>query len=177
MSTSRRQRLLLIVAALAVGFLLVDKIVVTPLTDLWKERSAKIRVLRGSVDKGEALLRRESFLVRRWDDMQEGSLTRNQSQAEDDVLSQVDRWSRSAGVNINSYTPQWRSDAEDHSKVEVRLEGMASMGSLVKFMHQMDGKELPLRMDMLTLTARDKVGSQLGFEMRLSGLTLTGGEE
>jgi len=164
----------LILAASVVGLLLADRIVITPLSNLWKERAAKIGLRRAEVRKGEALMQRESFLVRRWKEMNASSLPLDPSQAEDTVLSQLDAWSRSSGLAIASYTPQWRSDATDHSRIDVRVDGVTSMGGLVDFLHRVDRKELPLRIDLLALTARDKTGSQLGFEMRLSGLLLTG---
>jgi len=169
--------MLFIVAGVAVGLLLADKIVLNPLADLWKERSARIEMLEASVYKGEGLLKRESFLVRRWNSMNEGSLTNNQSEAENGVLSRVDEWSQDSGVKITSYTPQWRTGEEGAGSVDVRLAGTTSLGSLVEFVHLMDQKELPLRIDMLTLTSQDRRGSELGFELRFSGLMLNGGDQ
>ncbi len=172
MTTEERKKLLVIGAFASVVILLGDKAVITPLTNVWNSRSQKIDYLEKDVFRGRALIEREDFLRRRWADMERESLPENQPAAESMVFTQLDEWARFSGFNVSSITPQWRDDEEDNLRYLVRIEANGSMRSITDFLFAIDQKLLPLRVESLELVSRDKRGSQIGVDLRLSGLIL-----
>ena len=58
MKIDNRQRLLAVLAIVIVAIFVADKLIFTPLTESWRERSAAIAELRKSIQKGNGLIQR-----------------------------------------------------------------------------------------------------------------------
>ena len=69
--------MLIIVAGVAIGLLVADSLVLTPLIKSWKSRLVQIADLRKKVDDGEKLIKREDALKSRWELMQKNALPNN----------------------------------------------------------------------------------------------------
>ena len=70
MPIKNRQQLLLVLAGLAVGLLVADAFIFTPLTKAWRDRAARITALRSRLEAGGKLLERAEVLNARWAQMQ-----------------------------------------------------------------------------------------------------------
>jgi hypothetical protein len=172
-----RQQLLLIVAGAIIGLYLADRLVVTPLTKVWKERSDRITQLRKQVGDAEQILKREASIRERWKQMQKGVLPVNNSVAEEQVLKAFDSWSQSSRVSILGITPQWRKDSEDYRTLECRVDASGDLGTLSRFLYEIERDPLGIRMQSIELTARDTQGRQLSLGLQLSGVVFTFPEE
>ncbi len=172
METEQRKKLLIIGAIAAVVILLGDKMLISPLTNLWQKRAKEIEFLEKDVMKGRALLEREDFLKRRWDDMIRESLPENQPAAESVVFTQLDEWARFSQFDVSSITPQWRDDEEDNLRYLVRIEGNGNMRSITDFLFAIDQKLLPIKVESVEMVSKDKRGTQVGVDLRISGLIL-----
>ena len=62
MNLNKRQQLLAILAIVAVGFFVADKLVITPLTNSWKARTVRLAKLKNDVREGTETLKRETAL-------------------------------------------------------------------------------------------------------------------
>lgn len=172
MQIRNRQQLLIIVAGTAFALLLGDSLVFTPLTKLWKARSERIAELRKKVGEGEKLLQRDPGLRSRWANMQTNALPRNASLAEQQVLTAFDKWSQEARISVNSITPQWKRDNDDRTTLECRVDASGSVGTLARFLYNIEKDPMALKIESLEVTARDKEGQQLSLGLQVSGLVL-----
>lgn len=172
MQIKNRQQLLIIVAGVAFGLLLGDSLVLSPLVKLWKSRSTHIVDLSKKVKNGEELLRRETILQSRWSHMQANTLTNSPSMAEQQVLAAFDKWSQDARISVNSITPQWKRDNDDYQTLECRVDASGSVGTLGRFLFNIEKDPLALKIESVEITARDKDGQQLSMGLQISGLVL-----
>ncbi len=177
MNINNRQQLLVIVAVAAVVLLLGDRLVVTPLTRSWKERSQKIASLKKSIAQGELLLDREKRIRESWDNMRTNTLPVNLSAAENEVLKGFNRWSEESKISISAIKPQWRRTADDYMVLECRADTFGSMENLSRFVYEIEKDPMALRVESLEITTRDNNGQQLGMAIQLSGLLLTPEEQ
>ena len=179
MQIKNRQQLLIIVAGVVFGLLIGDKLVITPLINSWKTRSVKIADLRKQVDDGEKLLKRADALTSRWSQMQTHALPNDNSLAEQQVLGAFDKWSQDARISVNSITPQWKSERDDEYRTLVcRVDASGSVGTLAKFLFNVERDPMALKIESVEITSRDKDGQNLSLGMQISGLVLNhGGEE
>lgn len=178
MQIKNRQQLLIIVAGVAFGLLIADALVFTPLTKAWKARSVRIAELRKQVDDGEKLLKRADALTSRWAQMQGNVLPNNNSKAEQQVLSKFDDWSRDAHISVNSITPQWKSDRDDkYRTLECRVDAAGTVGTLAKFIFNVERDPMALKIESVEITSRDKEGQNLSLGMQISGLVLNSVED
>lgn len=172
MSNEPRQRLLLVVAALVVGVLLTDRMLLTPLTRVWKERADRIAELRQSVSQGSLLLDREEAIESRWDSMRTNSLPSDPSAAESIILRSFERWSQESRISLSSVKPVWIPVDEKYMTLECRADGFGSIDGITRFLYELEKDPLAFKVQSMSITAKDKEGSQLALAVQLSGLVL-----
>lgn len=171
--TANRQRLLIILAGASVALLLLDSLVVSPLTKAWQSRSAEIARLRKSVAEGRGLIERADRTRGLWAEMQQQALPADPAKAEQDVITAFDRWGRSAGVELGSIKPQWKRGASPrYSQLECRVDATGTLTALTRFLYEVEESALPLRVDAVELSARDDAGHKLALGLLVSGLRL-----
>jgi hypothetical protein len=175
-NVNNRQQLLAVLAIGAIVLLLGDRLVLTPLTRSWKERTQKIASLRKSLAQGDLLLERDSRIRETWETMRTNTLPVNLSAAENEVLKGFNRWAEESRISISSIKPQWRRNTDDYMLLECRADTFGTMENLSRFLYEIEKDPLALRVESLEITARDNNGQQLAMAVQLSGLLLTPGE-
>jgi hypothetical protein len=169
-----RQRLLAIVAGAGVALLILDRVVLTPLTNMWQAHAAEIVKLQKSVTDGRSLMARGPQLERSWSEMQAAALPKDPSQAEQDVIAAFDRWSRANNVELGSIRPQWKRGATDrYSLLECRIDASGSLATLSRFLYELERSPLALRVDSVEVMSRDDYGNRLTLGLVVSGLRLS----
>lgn len=174
LNPSNRQRLLIILAGTAVGLLVLDSLVLTPLTKAWQTRSAEISRLQKNVSEGRSLIARADRTRALWAEMQSQALPKDPAKAEQDLITAFDRWGRSNSIELGSIKPQWKRGATSrYSQLECRVDATGSISALCRFLYEVEKSPLALRVDSVELTARDESGSKLTLGLLVSGLRLT----
>jgi hypothetical protein len=171
-----REKLLMTLAAVVFGLMILDKALVAPLTASWKERAKKINYLNLDVTKGRQLVARERAIRERWREMRANALPASRSESESAVLNRVDEWSRAARLKPSQILPRWTAE-DDHARLNCRLEATGDMEAVMRFLYDLDGEQLALRVESFDLSTLDKQGRNLQLDLTLSGLELPRKEE
>ena len=173
MKIKNRQQLLIIgviaVAALFAG----DKVILTPLGNLWTARSKQIAELKKKVESGAQLIQREQSLHNHWNQMRTNTLPVNPSRAEQQLLRAFDRWSQDSKISITSLSPQWKHDSDDYMTLQCRVEAAGNMGAVSRFLYDVEKDPMALRLEIVEISSRDAEGQQLALGLQVSGLVLT----
>ena len=103
-----RKRWLLILTGVALGLLVLDSLLFSPLTRAWQARSAEIARLGKLVAEGESTVARGERTRGLWEEMQGQAMPKDPAKAEQDLLTAFDRWGRAGGVEVASIKPQWK---------------------------------------------------------------------
>jgi hypothetical protein len=172
LNPQNRQQLLGIIALAAVAIWAGDRLVLTPLVQSWRDRSAGIVELRKSVRDGRQLLERERTIRDRWEGMRTNTLPREASEAQGRVIKAFDQWSQASRVSVTSVDPHWKHNADEYSTLECRVDGFGSLATITRFLYEIEKDPLALKVDSLSLTASESNGSQLKFGLMVSGLLL-----
>ncbi len=168
-----RQRLLVIVAGAGLLLLILDRIVFTPLGDLWQAHATEIVHLGNAVATGRSEIARASQTQRVWTEMQSGALPKDPAQAEQDLISAFDTWGHLSNIELGSIKPQWKAGATDrYSLLECRVDATGSIATLSRFLYELEKSPLALRVDSVELSSRDDNGQKLGLALIVSGLRL-----
>jgi Tfp pilus assembly protein PilO len=173
MNFKNRQHLLGLLAGAAVVLLAGDRLVLTPLTNSWKARSARVAELKKQYSQGQTILERESSVRSRWKTMQTNSFSGETSVAENQLLKAFDRWSQASRVSISSIKPQWKQHEEDHALLECRVDASGGLSDLARFIYEIEKDPLALKLENVELTTRDENGQQLTLGLHVSGFLLT----
>lgn len=166
-----REKLLMTVVGIVLGLFVFDKAILGPLTNGWKERDKEIGFLVEDVTKGRQLVERESMLRLRWAQMQQRALPASRSEAESSIFKKLDDWSSSARLKSNRIIPNWR-DEQEYSTLSFRIEATGDMEAVMRFIYDLEGEKLALRIESFDLASNDKRGRDLSLDMTLSGLEL-----
>ncbi len=177
MKIKNRQQWLMFAAVAVVAFFAADKLILTPLGNLWTERSKDIADLRKKVENGARLEQREQNLRSRWEQMRTNTLPNNASLAEQQVLRAFDRWSQDSRISITSISPQWKHDADEYMTLQCRVEAAGTLNTLSRFLYDVEKDPMALKLEIVELSARDTEGQQLGLGLQVSGLVLTSQEK
>lgn len=173
MGFRKRERLLILGAAICVALLLGDRLVVSPLANLWKERADRIAILQKDLARTELLLEREEDIRDRWNEMRSRSLPASQAEAERVTLDAIASWSRSSGLQVSSIRPQWRAEEKGgERRVDFRLSADGGLGQIARFLYELERDNTPARVEDLDITSRDDNGRMLGVDIRFSAICL-----
>jgi hypothetical protein len=171
LNIKNRQQLLIVLAIGVVALFAADKIIFSPLTNLWKSRSKQIAELKIQVNRGTSLMHRDRALRERWDSMRTNALPADRSAAEQQVLHGFDKWAQDSRVTITAVNPQWR-DSDDYSTLQCRVEGTGSLEGMRRFVYELEKDPMALRLESIELSSRDAEGQQLSIGLQVSGLVL-----
>ena len=172
MKIKNRQEFLVMLTVAAFALLVGVNFILEPLGGWWSARQTQIKELRTKVDDGNHLLKRESGIRSRWKEMSANALPANTSLAEQKLLTAVDSWSRSSGAEVTSLMPQWKNESTNYLTLTCRVETSGDLGTLSKFLYDLERGSMALRLDSLELTARDKEGQQMTLSTEINGLAL-----
>ena len=173
MKLKSRQEWLILGAIALIALWTLDKIVFTPLANLWKNRSKAVVELRGKVDNGGQLIRREQQLRRSWDEMRTNTLPNNSSRSEQRVLAAFNRWAQESRATITSINPQWKHDSDDYMTLQCRVEAEGTMNAVSRFLYDIERDPMALRLEIVEVSSRDAEGQRLALGLQVSGLVLT----
>jgi hypothetical protein len=166
-----RQRLLVILAGVAILLLILDSVLFEPLIKTWQTHAAEIVQLQKSVSAGRTTIARGPQMERVWSEMQTNALPKEPAQAEQDVISAFDRWGRANSIELGSIRPQWKRGATDrYSLLECRVDATGSLSALSRFLYELERSPLALRVDSVEVVSRDDSGQRLTLGLVVSGL-------
>jgi Tfp pilus assembly protein PilO len=156
-----------------VALWLLNLLVITPLTDSWHSRSARIAGLKKDIEQGNRLIQRESAIHQRWASMRTNALPGNPTVAESQLFKAFDQWAQDSGVTLASQKSQQKETDEGYSTLEWRADLTGNIQSLLKFLYDAEKSPMALKVQSVELTSRDDNGQQLALGLQVSGLILS----
>ena len=172
MKIENRQQFLVVLTIAVAALFVGERLLYEPLANWWSARSQKITELRKQVSDGRMLLQRERSLRSRWDQMRTNTLSADTSLAEQQVLKAFDNWSQDSGAGLNGLTPQWNDDATNYVTVDWRVEASGDLGSLTRFLYDIEQGPMALKLESVDVSARDDTGQQFTLALQINGLAL-----
>lgn len=170
MNLQGRQQWLAIVAIICVGFLVGDRLVLSPLLRNWKARSSRLADLRQRVQQGDLLLERENAIRSRWETMRTNLLSADPSEAERQILKAFERWSQESRIGISGIKPQWKETDENETRLECRVDAFGSLSAVTRFLYELEADQLAVKIDAVELTSRNDNGDDIALTLQVSAL-------
>ncbi len=172
MKIQNREQFLMVAVLALIALWAGNLLVFGPMAKWWHTRQDKIKELRQDVSQGKSLIRREAYIRGEWATMRTNSLPNDSSLAEQQVVGSLNNWVANSGVNVSSVTPQWQMDQDDYSTLDCRVEASGDLGTLNRFLYEIESSPMALQLASVELTANDERGQQLTLGVEISGLAL-----
>jgi len=102
-----------------------------------------------------------------------GALPADNSLAEQQLLKSFDTWRNDTGAELASIMPQWKNDSTNYMTIACRVELGGNLGTLSRYLYELEKSPLALRVDTVELSAHDNNGQQLTLGLEVNGLALS----
>ncbi len=154
-----------------------DKLLLNPLSAVWKQRATRVAELRSQAARGSNMVKREQALRGTWERMRTNTLPNNPSLAEQQVLKAFDRWAQESRVSVTSISPQWKHESDDFITLQCRVEASGNLQTVSRFLYDIEKGPMALKLESVEISSRDIDGQQLALGLQVSGLVLTPQEQ
>jgi len=171
MVLSKRERIILIVTAFAVGALLLDKVILGPVTKGLDELKVQRDVLVAEVGDAQRLFERRRVLEPRYKEMLADGF-RNDTEAESRVLRSLRDWSQNADLTLSSVKPERVASDQGLREMTFAVAGTGSLRSVAQFLWQIETAALPIKVKSVQIGSASEAGDSMSLQLRLSALYL-----
>jgi len=165
-----RQQVLLFAAIAVVGLLLLDRVLLRPVTAGWKARSLQIVELQKRITDGKATVGRANNIRDRWEQMKTNTLATDN--AERRLFEAFDRWSRASRISVSQIQPNWKRGDDDYMTLECHANASGSITAMAQFLFNIEKDPMALRIEAVEVQSRDESGQTLAVNLQVSGLVL-----
>jgi hypothetical protein len=152
MARSKRENLLILGVAAAVGVFALDRYVLTPFATAREAIDADRAVAADQLADNSRLFQRERKLRKDWADMQAAGVNEQPSEAERRMLYAVRQWAQDAGVRNLSLRPERTNKEFGFVKVTVHATGSAQTAAVAKMLWSVESAAMPVRVDNVQMT-------------------------
>jgi hypothetical protein len=172
MSLSKRERYIAI-ALLVVGALFALNYFVRSLyLDPRAQVENDLRDITSKTSDADFLMSRQPKLKKIWQEMQDGGLKVDSSQAESQTLAALLEWAQGAGVNLAALKPE-RSQTEGQFEViSFSVSGTGSVQQISKLLWALETATIPVRVNDMQMTPRREGTDDLSVRLSVSALCL-----
>lgn len=176
MVLSKRERVILIVTAVVIGALVVDKLLFGPVMGRLDEMKVQRDVLLAEVVEAQSLFQRQQDLTPRYKAMLADGF-RNDTEAESRILRALRQWSETTGVTLSSVKPERVASDKGLKEMTFVVAGNGTLRSVAQLLWQIETAALPLKVKNMQLGLASEGTDSMSLQLRLSALYLGAGPE
>jgi hypothetical protein len=173
MARSKRENLLIIGVAAAVGIFALDHFVISPYATareaIAKERETALK----KIVENNRLFHEERDMRRLWSDMSKNGVTDAPPETERKMLHALRQWAQDAGVTNLSLRPERTNREYGFVKVVVHANGSAPQAAAAKLLWSIESATLPIRVDEIQLTPAKEGTDDLQVQLTASVLCVS----
>lgn len=172
MALTNRERLIMILAGLAIAILIADRYALSPIF----EKRSQIRLLKqnlqAEVEQAQAVLQRRKLIKQRWEQMQQSGLSSDIQKIEGLLFRQLEESSYNSRFLLTSIQPERLLKEGQLGQIEFMVSGTGSMDAVTRFLWNIEMAEIPVKIDSLQLGANNENAAQMSLQMKLSSIYL-----
>lgn len=168
---TKRERIIALLAFAAVGFLVLNKFLVGPVTGKLQELETQKSQLRIELDEAQNLFRKRRVLEKRWRTALSEGL-RNEVEAEIKVGRAINLWSNEARLTLTSVKPERATTEKGLKEMTFVVVGTGSLEAVTQFLWKIETAVLPIKVKDMQLGSSNESGQSMSVQLRLSALCL-----
>lgn len=174
MNMTRRERIIMIVAAVVIGLFLGDRWVFSPLWERYEADVQQAATLEQEVLKAGRLLRKRKGIRAEWEARRANGLADEVSVAEGSLLNRLEQWASDARLSVTSMKPERESAKKDAKvqRVRCRLLVTGRMESVARFCHRLETSSFPVRVETMQFTCNDPKRDALSVQFVVSTVSI-----
>jgi len=171
MVLSKRERIVLIVAVVAVGALVVNFFVIEPAGNRLEQIENERLQLEAQFNEAQSLFERQRLLEPRWKAMLSDGL-RSDAEAETKIARALDEWAADARLTLSSVKPERVAGDKGLKEMTFVVAGKGPLDAVAWFLYQVETAALPIKIKNMTLGSSSESDDSMSLQLRLSALYL-----
>jgi hypothetical protein len=175
---TKRERIIFVLAGAALAVLLLVSYVLVPLWDARNEAKARKAKLADEVSAANLLLQTSRQMEAKWQEMVAKGMKDQREEADFQVLSAVDGWSKAAAMKLSAIIRQDRSTSDSALPERYfHAGGDGNMKAVAYFIWQLETAKFPLRIQSLQIGSSKPGVDSLTLQIDFSTLYAPGGSQ
>lgn len=176
MVLSKRERMILIAAIVAIAMLVGDKFVVGPISARREEIKAQKLELQAELQNAQLLFTRQKLMERKWKMLLSDGLL-NDAEAESKIARALDEWSKEAMLTLSSIKPERVASDKGLKEMTFVVAGMGTLEAVSRFLWQIETAPMPIKVMDMQVGSTNETGKNMSLQLRLSALSLGSGRK
>jgi hypothetical protein len=168
MVLSKRERYVLIATLIAVGALALDQFAISPLLARRSQTEADRARLTAELKRSQSLIALRGVLGPRWQEMTRSGLKSDPAEAETQILRAMRDWAEASGVALSLLKPDRLTEKSRLPEIAFQAAGTGNLDSLRKFLLQIQGASIPIKVTETQVSARKEGMDDLSFQLHIS---------
>ena len=168
MVVSKRERYIVIATSIVVGLFALDWFIIEPLLSRKSDLDAAIATARQKTNRAEQLFVASRRASREWDQMVDGGLKKNASEAESQVLHSVRDWAQDAGMSLSAVKPERTEKDKEFIRTNFRATGVGGMSQISRFLWNLQSSDIPIRITDLQIASRKDGADELTLQIGMA---------
>lgn len=170
MILTKRERLIVIVTALAVGAFVADRYLLTPLLNYREDLQAQHARAMQEMNTADRLLRQQRENRERWNQVTAAGLQQDPGVAESQALHRLRIWAQESRLPLTSLKPNRPTTPAEFQRITIDVVGAGSMNAISQFLWRIENADIPMRIVECNIIARPEGTDNLQMTLRLSTL-------
>ncbi|MCC6239293.1 MAG: type 4a pilus biogenesis protein PilO [Phycisphaerales bacterium] len=171
-SLNSREKRIGLIAAIALGLLALDRVLLSPLLTRWSEAGATLKAARSELDAARQTLTNDQHAQGVWDQMKGDTLKNNASDSESQLLNATRNWADVSRLSLQSLKPERSEKERGFQKITVRAAAVGTMQQVARFLSQVQSASIPVRISDVQITSRKENTDDLSVVIGLSTILL-----
>ena len=171
MVLSKRERMILIVAIVAVVLLIADKFIVGPISARREEIKTRKLELQAELENAQVLFSRQKLMERKWKTLLSDGL-KNDAEAESKIARALDSWSKNAMLTLSSVKPERVASDKGLKEMTFVVAGTGTLEAVSRFLWQIETASMPVKVMDMQVGSSNETGQSMSLQLRLSALCL-----
>jgi Tfp pilus assembly protein PilO len=151
--------------------LVVDKVILGPITGGLDELKVQRDVLVAEVGEAQSLFERRRLLEPRYKKMLSDGF-RHDTEAESRVLRSLREWSQTAALTLSSVKPERVASDQGLKEMTFAVAGTGTLRSVAQFLWQIETAALPIKVKNMQIGSASEAGDSMSLQLKLSALYL-----
>lgn len=172
MVLKKREKYLVITAAVGLAILVLNSLVISPYFDSYAATSEQDAKDLKAIADGKSMIDRQKKLAHDWEQLMQ-SLPVSASVAESQTLHAITDWCQWAGVNLISSRPERRTQEGPFQVIGLEVTATGNMAAVSRYIWALEKSPIPLRINQLKLNSRKEGIDDLLMTISLSTMCLS----
>lgn len=168
MTLNKRERFIAILTGLVLGGALVYLIVLAPMLSRLDEANRQIDDANAQLLKANDVFKNDLTARKRWKELSGIGLKADASASEGQLLDRVRDAAQNAGLSVQSLKPAPAEKVTGFSRITLRVNATGSMARIGRFLHDLRGSKMPLRILDLQVSSRKGGTDDLAIQLSVA---------